>query len=232
MEIPDAVMQTILESMSDSYLEEDLPIEKDSTPEKVKKVEQIPKNNKPVRRFKSNPTIIETTTVLFSKEGKYRALVQSIFNDIDDGNFYRVDVTGRTFTSHRLAINHARKWLQKKRMKYYKKHPKKRPRIKTVRINPKPTKSKVKVINKLYKMEKNAAKILVRMSGKKLKLHDNYSRKKFDSKKTTAVSGKTTDFNTAIYNVMADGTKKERKLVAKMLKKFTHEPYRRTNLFY
>jgi len=232
MEIPDTVMQTILESMSASYLEEDLPIEKDSTPEKVKKVEQIPKNNKPVRRFKSNPTIIGTTTVLFSKEGKYRALVQSIFNDIDDGNFYRVDVTGRTFTSHRLAINHARKWLQKKRMKYYKKHPKERPRIKTVRINPKPTKSKVKVINKLYKMEKDAAKILVRMSGKKLKLHDNYSRKKFDSKKTTAVSGDTKDFNIAIYNVMADGTKKERKVVAKMLKKFTHEPYRKTNMFY
>ena len=81
-------------------------------------------------------------------------------------------------------------------------------------------------------MKTPAAKILVRMSNKKLKLHENYSRKKWENKKTTAVSGETEDFNTAIYNVMKDGTKRERKLVARMLSDFTHEPYRKTNMFY
>lgn len=231
MEIPDKVLNDILINMARSHLESDDGITfEDELPVKEKSKSEDKKP--PARRFKSNPTILGNTTVLYSKEGKYRAIVQYIFNDMDDGYYYRVDVTGRTFIHHKLAINHARKWLQKKRMKYYKKHPKERPRIKTVRINPKPTKSKIKTIQKLYMMEKVTAKILFRMSEKKLKVHENYARKKFDNEKTTAVSGETKDFNIAILNTMKDGTKKERKLVAKMLKKFTHEPYRKTNMFY
>ena len=80
--------------------------------------------------------------------------------------------------------------------------------------------------------EISVARILYRMSEKKLKVHRKYSRKKWDNKKTTAISGETEQFNTAIYNVMKDGTKNERKLVAKMLKKFTHEKFRKTNMFY
>ena len=234
MEFPESVLQSLLDTMATSTLEENVQMENDFEREreiKPKNKEPVPQIRKPSRRFKSNPKILNTVTVLFSKEGKYRAAIQTVFNDVDDSNYFRVDVTGKTFVSHGGAINHARKWLRKKRFKYYKKNPKEKPRIKTVRLNPKP-KRKFKTINKLHIMEKATAKILIRMSDKKLKLHDNYSRKKFDNEKTTAVSGETTDFNVAIYTTMVDGTKKERKLVAKMLKKFTHEPFRKTNLFY
>lgn len=237
MEIPDKVLTALLDSMARSHLddEDNLQIERDLSHglNGKPKLEAVsPAIKKPVRRFKSNPTTLGTATALFSKEGKYRAMIQPIFNDIDDGNYYRVDVTGRCFTSHRMAINNARKWLKKKRLRYYKKHPKEKPRIKTVRLIPKETKNKIKLIQKLYIMDKDVAKILFRMSNRKLKVHEDYSRKKFDNNKTTAVSGSTSDFNTAIYTVMIDGTKKERKLVAKMLKKFTHEPFRKTNMFY
>ena len=227
MEIPNRVLDSLLDNMARSHLEDEL------TPEQEKQIEieEKPKKDVPVRRFKKNPTIVNTITVLFSKEGKYRALVQTVFDSETDGYCYRVNETGRTFTSHRLAINNARRWLKKKRTKFYKKHPDKVPRVKTVRIKPKKAK-RITKINKLYKMKLETAKILVRMSNKKLKIHKEYSRKKFDNKKTTAVSGATKDFNLAIMNVMKDGTKKERKLVAKMLKKFMHEPYRSTNMFY
>lgn len=233
MEIPAEKIQKLLDSMADSYLEENEPIIEEEAPKPRSKLEtEKPPNKKPTQRFKSNPTIIGTVSVLFSREGKYMAKVQTVFNNENDGYFYRVDATGRTYSSHKLAVNNARTWLKKKRTKYYKKHPKERPRVRTVRLKPKPTKSKIKTIQKLYKMEKETAKILYRMSGKKLKIHNDYSRKKFESKKTTAVSGETTDFNVAIYNTMKDGTKKERKAVAKMLKKFNHEPFRKTNMFY
>lgn len=234
MEIPGKVLDTLLNQManSDLYNEDDLPDELPNAPN-TSLPKEVETKNKPVRRFKSNPTIVNTATILFSQEGKYRALVQTVFDSESDKNCYRVNTTGRTFTSHRLAINHARRWLKKKRTKFYRKHPEKKPRVKTVRLNPKKKdKSPISKINKLYKMESKAAKILVRMSNKKLKIHKDYSRKKFSGKKTTAVSGDTKDFNVAIFNVMKDGTKKERKLVANMLKKFTHEPYRSTNMFY
>lgn len=224
MEIPKNVLDSWLDGMARSHLEIETPEEKQT--------KKTTTTKKPVRRFKSNPTILGTATVLFSKEGKYQARVLSLFSETDDGNYFRVDKTGRTFTSHRLAINNARKWLLKKRTKYYKKHPKEKPRIKTVRVIPKERKSPIKTINKLHKMKTDAAKILHRMSGRKLKIHNDYSRKKFDSKKTTAVSGSTEDFNRAIYVVMKDGTKKERKIISKMLKEFTHEPFRKTNMFY
>lgn len=225
MEIPNVVLDTILTSMARSDLEE----VKSDLEENIQI--EPPKIKKPARRFKSNPIIGETITVLFSKDNKHRTSIQTILDDMSDGFLYRVSSTGRTYTSHQLAINNARKWLRKKRLKYYKKHPKERPRIKTVRLNPKP-KNKIKTIKKLHIMEKVTAKILVRMSGKKLKMHNDYSRKKFNTKKTTAVSGDTHIFNIAISTVMKDGTKKERKLVAKMLKCMTHEPMRQTNMFY
>lgn len=225
MEIPNNVIETILTGMADSYLEEEIPPVQvyDKPPEKIPK-------EKTIRRFKKNPIMLGTSTVLFSREGKYRAVVKYFLNDFDDGHFYRVEQTGRCFTSHKLAINHARNWLKKKRTKYYINNPRKRGR--TQRIKPKAEKVLVKQINKLYKMELQCAKIMVRMSEKKLKLHKDYARKKFNDKTTTAVSGGTSDFNTAIYNVMRDGTKHERKIVSKMLKEFTHEPFRKTNMFY
>lgn len=231
MEIPNRVLDTLIDSMASSQLEEDNLLPETQRDLEIEKQVEKKSKNKPVRRFKSNPTIINTATVLFSKEGKYRALVQTVFDSESDSYCFRVDVTKRTYTSQQLAINNARRWLKKKRMKYYKKHPKKKPRVKTVRLYPK-QKKQIKKIKKLYKMKEDAAKILVRMSNKKLKIHKEYSRKKFDNKKTTAVSGDTKDFNVAVYNTMKDGTKKERKIVAKMLQKFTHESFRKTNMFY
>ena len=169
-------------------------------------------------------------TVLFSKEGVYRVFIREVPNGIDDGSHYKSDIKGRVFNSEKGAIRNARKWLKKKRDRYYKKNPKLKPRVKTYRLRPKIKKKST--INKLYKMEKDVANILFRMSDKKLKIHLEYSRKKFDNKKTVAVSGETTNFNMAILTTMKDGTKNERKAVAKMLKKFTHEPYRKTNMFY
>lgn len=170
-------------------------------------------------------------TALFSKEGKFRAIITEVPNKVDDGFSYRLDLTKRIFTTQNGAIRNARALLKKKRARYYKKHPEQRVRIKARRLNPK-EKSNRKTIHKLFKMDKQAANILVRMSGNKLKLHLDYSRKKWDNKKTTAVSGETADFNKAIWTTMKDGTQKERKLVAKMLKKFTNEPFRKTNMFY
>jgi len=229
MEIPDKVKDAVLTSMADYYLEESPPFESelDVEPEVKQK-----SKDKPARIFKINPVILNTVTALFSKEGKYRALVQTVFDDETGGYCFRVNTTKKTFTSHRLAINNAKRWLKKKRMKYYKKHPKERPRIKTVRIHSKEKPIQIKSIQKLYKMKLETAKILIRMSEKKLKIHKEYARKKFNSKKTTAVSGNTKDFNIAIYTVMVDGTKNERKLVAKMLKKFTHEEISGKNMFY
>lgn len=169
-------------------------------------------------------------TVLFSKEGKYRVVIREIPNDIDDGFFYKVEATGRIFQSIGGAVRSARMLLKKWRFKYYKKHPEKRVRIKAKRLVPK-VKKKTRLL-KLYVMDKDAAKILVRMSDNKLKLHSNYSRKKFNNEKTTAVSGETTDFSSAIATVMKDGTKKERKTVSKMMLKFIHEPFQKTNMFY
>lgn len=229
MEIPNVVLDTILTTMARSDLEEDTQIGLETESSKVQ-IEPS-KERKPARRFKSNPTILGTATLLYSKDNKNYTKVQTCLDDIGDGFLYRVEATGRTYTSHQLAINNARKWLCKKRLKYYKKHPKERPRIKAVRLNPK-SKVKIKSIKKLHIMEKATAKILFRMSGKKLKIHNDYSRKKFDNKKTTAVSGDTSAFNIAIATVLKDGTKKERKLVASMLKKVTHEPVRGTNMFY
>jgi hypothetical protein len=172
-------------------------------------------------------------TALFSKEGKYRVIIREVPNGIDDGSSYKIDVTGRIFKSQNGAVRNARRWLKKKRDRYYKKHPNERVRIKVKRLIPKSDrKPKLKQINKLYKMNKDVAKILVRMSDNALKIHLDYTRKKFENEKTTAVSGETENFNKAIYTVMVDGTKKERKLVAKMMKKFTHEPFRNTNMFY
>lgn len=170
-------------------------------------------------------------TALFSKEGKFRAIITEVPSGIDDGYAYKVDLTKRIFKTQSGAINNARALLKKKRARYYKKHPEKRVRIKARRLFPK-EKSNRKVIHKLYKMNKEAAKILVRMSDNKLKMHLDYSRKKWENKKTTAVSGNTADFNKAIWTTMKDGTKKERKIVAKMLKAFTNEPFRKTNMFY
>lgn len=225
MEIPDHVLDTLLGSMASSPLVDDSEIESE------KEQATNPKVRKPIE-LKENPLIIGTITALFSKDNVHRALVQTVHNDIDDGYYFRVDATGKVFASHRVAINNARNWLRKQRLKYYRRNPDKKPVLKTVRLIPKKVKSKIREINKLYKMKSDTAIILHRMSEKKLKLHLNYSRKKWENKKTTAVSGTTTEFNTAIYNVMEDGTKKERKKVAKMLKKFTHEPFRNTNMFY
>ncbi len=171
-------------------------------------------------------------TVLFSKEGKFRAWIREVPNGVDDGSSYKLDVTGKIFNSQKGAIRNARKWLKKKRDRYYKKHPEKRVRVKVKRLVPKVVPPKRKTIHKLYKMNKDVAEILFRMSAKKLKIHLDYSRKKWESKKTVAVSGETADFNTAIYTVMKDGTRKERKQVSKMMEKFTHEPFRKTNMFY
>ena len=228
MQIPNEVLDVLLADFARS----DLECENEPEIEKVDKPAPPIKREKRPRKF---TTILSSpTTTLFSREGKYRANVSAIFDTESDGYNFKVDVTGRIYDSQKLAIKNASRWLKKKRMRYYKKHPKERVRFKTVRINPKIEKIKnpIKTINKLYKMEKSVARILYRMSGKKLKVHGDYSRKKWDNKKTTAVSGDTEQFNTAIYNVMKDGTKTERKLVAKMLKKFTHEPFRKTNLFY
>jgi hypothetical protein len=170
-------------------------------------------------------------TALFSKEGLYRVIIREVPNGIDDGYVFRLDVTNKSFKSLQGAIRNARKWLKKKRSRYYKKHPNERVRKKVKRLIPKENRKKIKVINKLYKMDKLAAAILVRMSDNKLKIHNDYARKKF-KEKTTAVSGETSDFNTAIYTVMKDGTKKERRIVSRMMRKFTHEPFRKTNLFY
>jgi len=226
MEIPNVVLDNILTSMARSDLEENTQIEF-----KDKVHIESTKERKPSRRFKSNPTILGTVTLLYSKDNKNYTSVQTTLDDKGDGFLYRVASTGRTYTSHQLAINNARNWLRKKRLKYYKKHPKERPRIKAVRLNPK-SKRLFKSIKKLHTMEKVTAKILFRMSGKTLKIHNDYSRKRFDNKKTTAVSGNTSDFNMAITTVMKDGTKKERKLVASMLKKLTHDPVRGTNMYY
>ena len=224
MEIPNKVLGTLLSSMA----EEELP-EQDIGVEKENKTSPTPKLN---RKRKVITLLSNPTTVLFSKDGKYKAIVNALFHADTDGYSYKVDVTGRIYDSNKLATNNARRWLKKKRTKYYKKHPNRKPRVKTVRIYPKKEQSPIKTINKLYPMNVAAAKILVRMSNKKLKLHKDYSRKKFDSQKTTAVSGETKDFNIAIYNVMKDGTTRERKRVAKMLQKFTAEPFRKTNMFY
>jgi len=225
MEIPDKVIDTLITSMARSELER----ERKEENKKAKNITPI-KPKKETRKFTT--LLSSPTTALFSKEGKYRAFVNAIFNVETDGYSFKVNVTGKIYDSQKMAIKNAKKWLKNKRVKYYKKHPNKRPKVKTVRIYPKPTKSPIKTINKLYKMKASVAKILFRMSEKKLKIHKDYSRKKWDNRKTTAVSGETADFNTAIYNVMKDGTSNERKLVAKMLKNFTHEPFRKTNLFY
>lgn len=170
-------------------------------------------------------------TVLFSHEGKYRAIVNAVPNKEDDGFHYVVDVTGKISDSEKKAIRHARSWLRKKRRKYYKKNPKKW--VKRTRRIPKEMRnvSPIKKLHKLYKMKKVTAKILVAHSDKKLKINLNYSRKKWD-KKTAAISGETSSFNLAIASVLVNGTEVERKKVSKMLTKFTHEPFRKTNMFY
>lgn len=170
-------------------------------------------------------------TALFSHEGKYRASIKSVPNKEDDGFHYIVDVTGKSFDSEKKAIRHARSWLRKKRRKYYKKNPKKW--VKRTRRIPKEERhlSPIKTLHKLYKMKKKTAQILVKHSDKKLKIKLDYSRKKWD-KSTTAVSGETSAFNLAISSVLITGTEKERKSVSKMLVKFTHEPFRKTNMFY
>ena len=172
-------------------------------------------------------------TTLFSRVGNYRATVIDIPSREDDGTFFRCVETGKEFDSQRKAIRNARTYLKKKRKKWHKKHPKhtrKYPKAKR-RADIKKV-NKIKTINKLYKMEKATAKILVKHAPKKtLKLHSEYARKKF-KKKTTAVSGEPINFSLAIASVMKQGTKSERKAVSKMLTKFIHEPYRKTNMFY
>lgn len=170
-------------------------------------------------------------TVLFSHEGKYKAYIRSVPNQEDDGFHFNVDVTGKSFDSQRLAIRNARSYLSKKRRKFYKKHPRKWKKVNRRIPKSERGKSPIQTLHKLYKMKKKTAIILVAHSKKKLKLKADYSRKKW-SKKTTAISGATTDFNLAIASVMLKGSEKERKLVSKMLTEFTNEPFRKTNLFY
>lgn len=173
-------------------------------------------------------------TVLYSHEGKYRAIVRAIPNREDDGFHFKVDVTKKEFDSQRKAIRNARSWLKKKRRKYYKKHPRKW--VKRTRGIPKEERmvkfNPIKTLHKLHKMEKDAAKILIKHSGKKLKLHKEYSKKTWNKRKVCAVSGDHKDFALAISSVMKKGTIIERKAVSKMLKKFVSEPYQKSNLFY
>jgi hypothetical protein len=170
-------------------------------------------------------------TVLFSHEGKHKAYIRAVPNREDDGHHFVVDVTGKEFDSQRQAISNARKYLKKKRAKFYKKNPRKW--VKVNRRIPKEErgKSPIKTLHKLYKMKKKTAQILVAYSNKKLKLKPEYSRKAWD-KKTAAIFGETQIFNLAIAAVMQNGTAKERKAVSKMLIEFTHEPFKKSNLFY
>lgn len=171
--------------------------------------------------------------MLFSRVGNYRATVIPIPNKEDDGFNFRCVETGKESDSQKKAIRNARSYLKKKRKKWHKKHPKPKkvyPKAKRradiKKVNP------IKTINKLYKMDKTTAKILVKYAPKKtLKLHNKYARKKF-KKTTTAVSGEPLNFSLAIAAVMKKGTKGERKAISKMLTKFVHEPYRKTNMFY
>lgn len=171
------------------------------------------------------------STILYSKEGKFQAKVLDIPNKEDDGYHFLVDVTGMTFSSQRKAIRNARSWLKRKRKKYYKKHPKKRPWVKRQRIYPKQSelnKLGPRTIHKLYKMKRETAKILTAYSRKckaehKLRLHSNYSKKKW-GKKTAAVSGEPTAFAIVIAKIMKEGSPKERKLVSKMINTFMNEP--------
>lgn len=172
-------------------------------------------------------------TTLFSNVGNYRATVIAISNGVDDGFHYKCIETGKISDSQRKAIQNARTYLRKKRIKWHKKHtkvrkkyPKAKRRADIKKVNP------IKTINKLFKMEKKVANILVKHStDKKLKLHLKYAKKKF-KKKTTVISGEPIDFSLAIASVMKNGTKDERKAVSKMLTKFVHEPYKKTNMFY
>lgn len=173
-------------------------------------------------------------TVLYSHEGKYRAIVKEIPNREDDGYHFVVDVTGEEFDSLRKAIRKARSWLKKKRRKYYKKHP--RRWVKRTRKIPKEERdvkfNPIKHLQKLVKMEKETAKILVKYSDKKLKVRKDYSKKTWNNKKVTAVSGDPKDFSLAIAAIMKKGSTTERKAVSKMLKNFVNEPYQKSNLFY
>lgn len=232
MEIPDKVLDSILIAMADYECDYETDLGEIGSHETEAKVRPSPSKPKETRKRKSFAVLSNPTTVLFSTDGKHRAIIYPLLDDFSDGYSYKLDVTGRIYASLSPAVRSARKWLRKKRIKYYNKHPDKRPRIKTVRLYPKETRVKQKSIQKLYKMDKETANILFRMSEKKLKIYADYSRKKFDNNKTTAISGSTTDFNLAICKTLKEGTKKERKLVAKMLTKFTHEPFRNTNMFY
>ena len=223
MEISNQVLDKLLDAMSKQKQAEVVPTFAIREHPKI-----IPEEIRPQRNYK----LYNHDTYLFSKDGVNRVRVYAVFDQNSDGNAYRVDATNKTYASQKMAIKGARKWLHKKRVRFYKKNPKLRPHIKAVRLIPKEIIIKRPVILKLYKMDKEVAKILFRMSNKKLKIHEDYSRKKFDNKKTTAVSGDTSDFNMAIVTVLKDGTKKERKQVAKMLRKFTSEKSRTTNMFY
>lgn len=173
-------------------------------------------------------------TELYSHEGKYRAIVREVPSKEDDGYVFYVDVLDETFESQRKAIRKARSWLKKKRQKYYQKHPRKwvkRTRgipkeSRNVKINP------FKKIHKLYKMKKEVAKLLNKHSDKKLKIHKDYSKKTWKSRKVCAVSGETKDFNLAIASIMKSGTLKERKATAKMIAKIANEQFQKSNLFY
>lgn len=176
-------------------------------------------------------------TVIFSNVGDFRAEVKEVLSKEDDGFDYVCVQTGKRFDSEKRAIRNARSWLKRKRRKYYKKNPrtfqlkgkvKRRSEIQSEKkINP------IRTINKLFKMEKSTATILMKYApSKSLKLHNKYAKKKWD-KSVTAVSGSTVDFSVTIATIMKKGSKKERKAVSKLIESFANEPYGKNNtIFY